>query len=91
MPPVSGLGSSVDVNLLVINVLRLSSRQAPIYYISLYRYTDRCIFNIHIMCMYVYIYIKIHIYRPHNSRPLKTQAALINKKSCTFSICVHIS
>lgn len=59
MPPASGSGSSGGVNLLVINVRRLSCTQAPIYYISLhiYRYADICGFNIHI-----YIYICIGIY-----------------------------
>lgn len=58
VPPASGSGSSGGVNLLVINVRRLSCTQAPIYYISLhiYRYADICGFNIHIH-IYMYVYI----------------------------------
>lgn len=70
----AGLASSVGVDLSVINVLRFSSTQAPIYhdYIEIY------IFLMYIY-MYADVYLYINIYRPHNSRPLKTQAALNNK------------
>lgn len=54
MPPVSGFGSSVGVNLLVI--LRLSSTQAPIYYISLYRYID-------VFLIYTYVHVCVYLYK----------------------------
>lgn len=78
----AGLASSVSVDLSVINVMRFSTTQVPIYYNYIYTYL------IYIY-MYADVYLYINIYRTYNSRPLKTQAALNNKVLHFQHICTY--
>lgn len=59
-------GSRAGVDPSVLNVLRFSGTELPIYYSCIWIY----VFLIYIS-MYAGVYLYGNIYRPHHSRPLK--------------------